>query len=112
MNYERLTEIDVKKMESDIEVLEHRRKLFLAFGIVLVVLSVLLFAAAVVGYIFAFKDIKQFDVGFFLLGQFGVTFGIFACAGGITLLVLRGSLLNRKIRNRKLAIEAFHSLHK
>ena len=112
MNYERLTEIDVKKMESDIEVLEHRRKMFLAFGIVLLVLTVLLFAAAVVGYVFAFKDVKQFDVGFFILGQLGVSFGVCTCAGGITLLVLRGTLLNHKIRNRKLAVEAYHSLHK
>lgn len=112
MNYERLTEIDVKKMESDIEVLEHRRKLFLTFGIVLVVLTVLFLAGGVVGYVFAFKDLKQFDVGPFILGQLGVSFGVCTCVGGITLLVLRGTLLNRKIRNRKLAIEAYHSLHK
>jgi hypothetical protein len=95
MDPKELTAQDILKLEEEIKYFYQRRKTFLGFAFLCFGLGILFF---VIGVMVGVSTNQGFMSIFTTLSAFGFT-------GFIVLLILRGSLYNRRIRNRKLLIK-------
>ena len=98
-------------LKASLELFESRRKSFLVLSIVLFILFALFVAGGAVLMALSFSE-KEFNPGMFVPGYFLFFFAIFFLAGAISLLVLRGTLIAHKIRNRKIALQTINKTQK
>lgn len=98
-------------LKASLELFESRKKSFLVLSIVLFILFALFVAGGVVLMALSFSE-KEFNPGLFIPGYFLVFFAFFFLIGAISLLVLRGTLIAHKIRNRQIALKAMNKTKK
>lgn len=115
MNYQNLTADLIDKYQAQLPVLKKRAKLMRIFGFISLALFIIALIGGAVMMVLAILLAEQLGDAaplFFLIGYiaFG-TCGIFLILM-ILLFVLRRTVVVRKIRNRKAAIEAYNHIVK